>query len=150
MPAMAIPDPLQPAITVPREVLEFAVIEHLKQFGESGLVARTWRWILYGDGPGPISHMNWSEFDGDGPPPGATLAAESTADPPPLCVRHGLNSIKPDSSAGGVRTPRDEVPLRFHHRDAAHYPVGTESGSVTITIREQRGCRLPATHSTRH
>ena len=85
MTAIAIPDPLPPAITLPREVLEFAITEHLKQFGESGLVARTWRWILYGHGPGPISHMNWAEFDGDGPPSTATLAAESTADPSPLC-----------------------------------------------------------------
>ena len=60
MTAIAIPDPLPPAITLPREVLEFAITEHLKQFGESSLVARTWRWILYGGGPGPISHMNWS------------------------------------------------------------------------------------------
>ena len=34
--------------------------------------------------PGPISHMDWSQFDGDGPPSTATLAAESTADEPPL------------------------------------------------------------------
>lgn len=44
MTAIAIPDPLPPTITLPREVLEFAITEHLKQFGESGLVARTWHW----------------------------------------------------------------------------------------------------------
>ena len=85
MPAIEIPDPLPPAITLPREVLEFAISQHLEQFGESSLVARTWRWILHGGGPGPISHMDWSQFDGDGPPSTATLAAESTADQSPLC-----------------------------------------------------------------
>ena len=35
MTAIAIPDPLPAAITLPREVLEFAIAEHLKQFGES-------------------------------------------------------------------------------------------------------------------
>jgi hypothetical protein len=66
MPAIRVPDPLPPAITLPREVIEFAVSQHLEEFGESSLVARTWRWVLHGGGPGPISHMDWSEFDGTG------------------------------------------------------------------------------------
>jgi hypothetical protein len=82
MPAIEIPDPLPCAIILPREVLEFAVSQHLEEFGESSLVANTWRWILHGGGPGPISHMDWSHFDGDEPPSTATLTAESTADEP--------------------------------------------------------------------
>ena len=80
MPAIEIPDPLPPAITLPREVIEFAISQHLEEFGEHSLVARTWHWILHGGGTGPISHMDWSQFDGEGPPSAATLAAESTAD----------------------------------------------------------------------
>lgn len=121
MTAIVIPDPLPPTITLPREVLEFAITEHLKQFGESGLVARTWRWILYGHGPGPISHMNWAEFDGDGPPSTATLAAESTADPSPLCRATWAELNKARficwwSTAG----PEDEV-----HYDSAPGPLAT-------------------------
>jgi hypothetical protein len=140
MTAIAIPDPLPPAIALPREVLEFAIAEHLKQFGESSLVARTWRWILYGGGPGPISHMNWSEFDGDGPPSRATLAAESTADPPSLCRAPWAELSKARFICWWcTANPEDEVPLRFHHWDEPQYPAATEYGSVTITMREQRG-----------
>jgi hypothetical protein len=140
MTAIAIPDPLPPAITLPREVLEFAITEHLKQFGESGPVARTWRWILYGHGLGPISHMNWAEFDGDGPPSTATLAAESTADPSPLCRAPWAELNKARficwwSTSG----PEDEVPLRFRPWTTGNYPTITEHGSVTITTYEQRG-----------
>jgi len=73
------PGPLSPAITLPREVIEVAISQHLAVFGKSSLVARTWHSILHGGEPGPISHMDWSKFDGDGPPSRATLAAESTA-----------------------------------------------------------------------
>jgi len=57
------PDWLPPAITLTCEVIEFAVNRHLEEFGESCLVARTWRWVLHGGGPSPISHMAWR---GDG------------------------------------------------------------------------------------
>jgi hypothetical protein len=62
----------------------FLIERHLDEFGDSSLVARTWHWVLHGGGRGPISHMDWSRFDGDGPPSAATLAAESTASQPPL------------------------------------------------------------------
>ena len=84
MPTIDIPDPLPHAITPPRTVIEFLVDQDLEEFGGTRLVARTWHWVLHGDGPGPISHMDWSQFDGDGPPSAATFAAESTADEPPL------------------------------------------------------------------
>src|ERR1017187_623965 len=84
MSGIDIPDPLPAAITPPRTVIEFLVEEDLDEFGDTGLVARTWHWVLHGGGPGPISHMDWSQFDGNGPPSAAPLAAESTADEPPL------------------------------------------------------------------
>jgi hypothetical protein len=84
MSSIAIPDPLPPAITPPRTVIEFVVDQDLEEFGDTGLVARTWHWVLHGGGPGPVSHMDWSQFDGDGAPSAATLAAESAADEPPL------------------------------------------------------------------
>ena len=84
MPAIDIPDPLPPAITPPRDGHRVPRRQDLEEFGDTGLVARTWHWVLHGGGPGPISHMDWSQFDGDGPPSAATLAAESTADEPPL------------------------------------------------------------------
>ena len=66
MPAIEVRDLLPPAITLPHEVIDFAVSQHLEEFGKSSLVARTWRWVLHGGGPGPISHMDWSQFDGNG------------------------------------------------------------------------------------
>lgn len=55
MPAIHIPDPLPPAITPDREVIEFVVEQDLEAFGENSLVARTWQWVLHGGGPRPIS-----------------------------------------------------------------------------------------------
>jgi len=85
MRAIDIPDPLPSAITPPRTVIEFLINEHLEEFGDTSLVARTWHWVLHGGELGPVSRMDWSQFDGDGPPSAATLAAESTASEPPLC-----------------------------------------------------------------
>jgi hypothetical protein len=115
MPAIEIPDPLPPSITLPREVIEFAISEHLSEFGDDSLVARTWRWIRHGGGPGPISHMDWSQFDGNGPPPMATLAAESTADQPPLlpCVSGTELSKARFICWWCTANPEDEVPARF-------------------------------------
>src|SRR2546430_2499373 len=135
MPAMDIPDPLSPAITPPRTVIEFLVDQDLEEFGDTGLVARTWHWILHGGGPGPISHMDWRRFDGDGPPSAATLAAESTASVPPL------HPSIPWAELNRVRficwlctsQPEDELPLRFHPWDASPLPIATEEGSVTVT-----------------
>jgi hypothetical protein len=79
----------------------FLIERHLDEFGDSSLVARTWHWVLHGGGRGPISHMDWSRFDGDGPPSAATLAAESTASQPPSPLRSpGTSSTGPGSSAG--------------------------------------------------
>lgn len=60
MPAIEIPAPLPLAITPDREVVEFLVHRHLQEFGEDSLVARTWQWVLYGGGRGPISHMDYT------------------------------------------------------------------------------------------
>jgi hypothetical protein len=112
MPAIDIPDPLPPAITPPRSVIEFFVDEDLEEFGDDGLVARTWRWVLYGGGPGPISHMDWTRFDGGGPPSAATLAAESTASEPPYTrPPRGMSSTGPGSSAG-CAPPNPETSYR--------------------------------------
>jgi hypothetical protein len=138
MPAIDIPDPLPPAITPDREVIEFFIDEDLAEFGQDSLVARTWQWVLHGGGPGPISHMNWSRFDGDGPPSAATLAAESTASEPPLRPPTPWDELNRARYICWICTaePGDELPLRFHPWDAAPAPNATEEGSVTITIRE--------------
>jgi hypothetical protein len=95
MPAIDIPDPLPPAITPDREVIEFVIDEDLAEFGQDSLVARTWHWALHGGGPGPISHTDWRRFDGDGPPSATTLTAESTASEPPLRRTHPLGRTQP-------------------------------------------------------
>jgi hypothetical protein len=101
MPVIDIPDPLLPAITPDREVIEFLIGRHLDEFGANSLVARTWHWVLHGGGRAPISHTDWSQFDGDGPPSAATLAAESTAsEPPSTRPLPGTSSTGPGSSAG--------------------------------------------------
>ncbi len=45
MPAIDIPDPLPPAITPPRTVIEF---QDLDEYGDACLVARTCHWVLHG------------------------------------------------------------------------------------------------------
>jgi hypothetical protein len=138
MPAIQVPDPLPPAITLPREVIEFAVSQHLEEFGESGLVACTWRWVLHGGGPGPISHMDWSQFDGDGPPSRPTLAAESTADQPTLLARASWTELYRARFICWWCTakPEDEIPIRFRGWDATPDPAVMEEGSVTVTMGE--------------
>ena len=138
MPAIDIPDPLPPTITPPREVVEFLIDQHLAEFGDSGLVARTWHWILHGGSPGPISHMDWSQFDGDGPPSAATLTAESTASEPPLHPPTPWDELNRARFICWLCTaePGDELPLRFHPWDGTPTPTVTEEGSVTVTMRE--------------
>lgn len=137
MPAIDIPDPLPPAITPPRAVIEFLISQDLDEFGATGLVARTWHWILHGGGPGPISHADWSQFDGHRPPSAATLAAESTASEPPTHPAATWDELNRARFICWVCTaqPGDELPLRFHPWDAAP-AVTTEQGSVTISIRQ--------------
>jgi hypothetical protein len=138
MPAIDIPDPLPPAITPPRTIIEFLMDQDLEEYGDTGLVARTWQWVLHGGGPGPISHMDWTQFDGDGPPSAATLAAESTADEPPL------HTSTPWPELNQARficwlctaTPDEEVPLRFRRWETAVASAVIEDGSVTVTLRE--------------
>jgi hypothetical protein len=141
MPPIDIPDPLPPAITPDRDVIEFFIDEDLAEFGNDSLVARTWRWVLHGGRPGPISHMDWTRFDGDGPPSAATLAAESTASQPPLHPRTPREELNRARFICWVCTaePGDQLPLRFHPWDAAPAPTVTEEGSVTITICENPG-----------
>jgi hypothetical protein len=141
MPVIDIPDPLPPAITPPRMVIEFLVDQDLEEFGDTGLVARTWRWVLHGGGPGPISHMDWSQFEGDGPPSAATIAAESTADEPPLYSPTPWPELNKARFICWLCTsvPGDEVPLRFRPRETAPPPAVTENGSVTVTMREVSG-----------
>src|SRR5580700_7871745 len=136
MPAIHIPDPLPPAITPPRTVIEFLIDQDLEEYGETGLVARTWHWVMHGGGPGPISRMDWSQFDGDGPPSAATLAAESTTDEPPLypptpwpelnqarficwlCIAEPDEDVRYDSAPG---TPRPHLPSPRTGRSPSPY-----------------------------
>jgi hypothetical protein len=138
MPAIDIPDPLPPAITPPRTVIEFLVNQDLAEYGDTGLVARTWQWVLHGGGPGPISHMDWEQFDGDGPPSAATLAAESAADEPPLHTPAKWPELNQARFICWLCTaaPGDEVPLRLCRWDTVPAPDVTEEGSVAVTLRE--------------
>jgi hypothetical protein len=82
--------------------------------------------------------MNWSQFDGDGPPSAATLAAESTAAEPPQFLRTPWVELNKARFICWWCTgaPEDEVPLRFHPWDTAPAPTVTEDGSITVTMRE--------------
>lgn len=121
MPAIEIPDPVPRGVTLPREVIEFAINQHLEQFGEDSLVVRTWQWILHGGGPGPISNMDWSQFDGEGPPAAATMTAESMADQQPLrpCTAFAELNKARFICWWCTANPDDEVPLRFRTQDIA-------------------------------
>ena len=126
-----------------RTVIEFLVDQDLEEFGDTGLVARTRHWVLHGGGPGPISHMDWSQFDGDGPPSAATLAAESAANEPPLYPPTPWPELNKARFICWLCTsvPGDEVPLRFRPWETALAPAVTEDGSVTVTMREVTGRR---------
>jgi hypothetical protein len=139
MPAIEIPDPLPPAITPDREVIEFLIERHVQEFGDGGLVACTWRGVLHGGSRGPISRMDWSRFDGDGPLSAATLAAESTASQPPLSP-----ALLGRAQPGPVHLLAMHLPAR--RRTPVAVPAlgccartrASEEGSVTITMREIR------------
>jgi hypothetical protein len=140
MAAIEIPDPLPPAVTPDREVIEFFIDQDLAEFGEDSLVARTWRWVLHGGGKAPISHTDWSRFDGDGPPSRATLAVESGASEPPLYPPTPWDELNRARFICWVcaTEPGDEPPLRFHPWDAATAATATQKGSVTIAMGEVR------------
>jgi hypothetical protein len=78
MPAIDIPHPLPSAIIPPRSVIEFLVDRDVEEYGDIGLVPRTWHWVLHGGEPEPISHIDWSQADGDQPP---SLPASRTSYP---------------------------------------------------------------------
>ena len=138
MTAITIPDPLPPAFTLPREVIEFAVGQHLDEFGEDSLVARTWQWVLHGGGPGPVSRMDWRQIDGDGPPSAATLAAESTTEEPPLSAQAPWAELNKARFICWWCTsePGDIVPGRFQPSEACDTNTATEIGAVTVTVRD--------------
>ena len=139
MPPIYIPDPLPPAITPDREVIAILIERHLAEFGDNSLVARTWHWVLHG-GRAPISHTDWTRFDGDGPPSAATLAAESTASEPPLYPPPPWDELNRARFICWLCTsqPENELPLRFHPWDTAPPPTATE-GSVAVTMDENPG-----------
>lgn len=141
MPSIDIPDSLPPAIVPDRVVIEFFLEKDLAEFGEESLVARTWNWILHGGGRAPISHTDWSRFDGDGPPSAATLAAESTASEPPLYRPARWEDLNRARFICWLCTaePEDELPLRFRSCDTPSPATVTEEGPVTVTIREIPG-----------
>jgi hypothetical protein len=85
--------------------------------------------------------MDRAQFDGDGPPSAATLAAESTADEPPLRPPTSWPELNKARFICWLCTsvPGDEVPLRFRPSETAPAPAVTQDGSVTVTMREISG-----------
>jgi hypothetical protein len=123
-------------------LIEFLIERHLDEFGEDSLVARTWHWVLHGGGRAPISHTDWTRFDGHGPPSAATLAAESTASEPPFRPPTPWDELNRARFICWLCTsqPEDGLPLRFHPWDAAvPAPTATAEGAVTITLHENPG-----------
>src|SRR5215475_11791457 len=103
MPTIDIPEPLPPAITPDREVIEIFIDGDLAEFGHDSLVARTWHWVLHGGGPGPISHTDWGRSTATGhprPPPSPPKAPP--ANHPPAHRPPGTNSTGPGTSAGSA------------------------------------------------
>src|SRR5580698_3429319 len=100
MSAINIPNPLPPAITPSRTVIEFLVDQDLEEFGDTGLVARTWHWVLHGGGPGRSAAWTGHSSTATGrhqPPPSLRKAPPTSR----RCTRppHGPNSTRPASSA---------------------------------------------------
>ena len=58
MPTIHIPDPLPPAITPPRTVIEFLIDQDPEEYGETGLVARTWHWVMHGGEITPLERLS--------------------------------------------------------------------------------------------
>jgi hypothetical protein len=44
------------AITPPRTVIVFLVDQDFEEFAGTGLIARTWHWVLHGGGPPSLSN----------------------------------------------------------------------------------------------
>jgi hypothetical protein len=57
-----IPDSLPPAITPLAQTLELLIGQYLDKYDATGLVARTWQWILHGDSPRPISQTRGMRY----------------------------------------------------------------------------------------
>jgi hypothetical protein len=98
--------------------------------------------ILHGDSPGPISHMDWSQPDGDRPPSAAILAAESSASEPPLHPPAPWSELNQAKFICWLCTsvPGDRVPKRFRPWETARESALTQDGSVAITMREVPDC----------
>ncbi len=121
MPAIDIPDPLPPALIPPRTVIEFLIDQDLDEYGETGLVARTWHWVLHGGGPGRSAIWTGRSSTATGrrrPPPSPRKAPPTNC----RCIRpaRGRSSTRPGSSAGCALPLREG---RFH------------GGSATGTVR---------------
>ena len=136
MSAIAIPDPLPPAITPPRTVIEFLVDQDLEEFGDTGRVARTWHWVLHGGGPGPVSHMDGHSSTATDrhrwpPSPRKALPMSRRCTRPP----YGPSYTRPDSSAGCAPPPRRRGTATVPPVRNGPAPAVTEDGSATVTMR---------------
>jgi hypothetical protein len=82
--------------------------------------------------------MDWSQFDGDGPPSAATLAAESTADEPPLHPPTPWAKLNKARYICWICTslPDEEAPVGFRPWETTRGPAVTENGLVAITMRK--------------
>jgi len=59
-----VPAKLPPAITKGHDVAEFIMSRDMSEHDPSGPVALAWRWVLTGEGPTPITLIDWHK----GPP----------------------------------------------------------------------------------
>lgn len=57
---LQIPAKLPPAITKSHDVAEFIMSRDIEEHGVSGPVTLAWQWALTGEGPTPITLMDWN------------------------------------------------------------------------------------------
>ena len=77
MNAPHVPDPLPPAITRPRHLVEAVLVQSLDEMGTEGRAALAWDWALTGTRPSPVT----LSLPVGHPPSRSEILAEAGADP---------------------------------------------------------------------
>jgi hypothetical protein len=123
-----IPAKLPPVITKGHDMVEFIMSMDMAEHDPSGPVALAWRWALTGQGPTPITLMDWS----NGPPSRQDIAwqvecpDEWHGQVPWDEVRAARSVLWWLTSGPGDEIPSDLLPI--------HPTTAAESGPGTATM----------------
>jgi hypothetical protein len=86
MNALPVPDPLSPAITRPRQLVEAVLAQSMRETGTTGRAALAWPWALTGTRPSPIT----LSLPVGQPPSRSEILTEASAEPDSPTAPHGV------------------------------------------------------------